>query len=94
EFMMITNGGTLVRTRVQEVSQVGRNTQGVRLIRTSEDENVVGLQRIDEPNDDESLDDHESTELGLQHDEIDFESTHDELGRADQESDDTPELDK
>jgi len=48
EFMMITDAGTLVRTRVSEVSQVGRNTQGVTLIRTSEDENVVGLQRIDE----------------------------------------------
>lgn len=47
--MMITNGGTLVRTRVSEVSQVGRNTQGVTLIRTSEGEKVVGLQRIDEP---------------------------------------------
>ncbi len=49
EFMMITNAGTLVRTRVGEVSQVGRNTQGVTLIRTSEDEKVVGLQRIEEP---------------------------------------------
>ncbi|MCG7496093.1 DNA topoisomerase (ATP-hydrolyzing) subunit A [Vibrio sp. Of7-15] len=49
EFMMITDGGTLVRTRVAEVSQVGRNTQGVTLIRTAEDEHVVGLQRIDEP---------------------------------------------
>ncbi len=48
EFMMITNGGTLVRTRVSEVSQVGRNTQGVTLIRTSKDELVVGLQRIEE----------------------------------------------
>ncbi|MGF1762721.1 DNA topoisomerase (ATP-hydrolyzing) subunit A [Aliivibrio kagoshimensis] len=48
EFMMITNGGTLVRTRVSEVSQVGRNTQGVTLIRTTEGELVVGLQRIEE----------------------------------------------
>jgi len=48
EFMMITNAGTLVRTRSGEVSQVGRNTQGVTLIRTSEEELVVGLQRIDE----------------------------------------------
>jgi DNA gyrase subunit A len=51
EFMMITNAGTLVRTRVGEVSQVGRNTQGVTLIRTSEDEKVVGLQRIEEVED-------------------------------------------
>lgn len=48
EMMMITDAGTLVRTRVAEVSQVGRNTQGVTLIRTASDESVVGLQRIDE----------------------------------------------
>lgn len=48
EFMVITDGGTLVRSRVAEVSQVGRNTQGVTIIRTIEDENVVALQRIDE----------------------------------------------
>jgi len=54
EIMLITNGGTLVRTRASEVSTVGRNTQGVRLIRTMEDEQVVGLQRIDEVEEDES----------------------------------------
>lgn len=48
EMMLISNKGTLVRTRVSEVSRVGRNTQGVRLIRTVEGEKVVGLQRIDE----------------------------------------------
>jgi len=48
EIMMITDNGTLVRTRVNEVSIIGRNTQGVRLIRTAEDEHVVALQRIDE----------------------------------------------
>ncbi|MDF5602008.1 DNA gyrase C-terminal beta-propeller domain-containing protein, partial [Vibrio parahaemolyticus] len=53
EMMMITDAGTLVRTRVGEVSQVGRNTQGVTLIRTAEDESVVGLQRIEEVDDEE-----------------------------------------
>jgi len=48
EIMVITDNGTLVRTRVNEVSVIGRNTQGVRLIRTGEDELVVALQRIDE----------------------------------------------
>ncbi|NRA54906.1 MAG: DNA topoisomerase (ATP-hydrolyzing) subunit A [Gammaproteobacteria bacterium] len=48
EIMMISNRGTLVRTRVSEVSTVGRNTQGVTLIRTVEGEKVVALQRIDE----------------------------------------------
>ncbi|WP_026972674.1 DNA gyrase subunit A [Aliagarivorans marinus] len=56
EIMMITDAGTLVRTRVGEVSRVGRNTQGVTLIRTSDDEHVVGLQRIDEV-EEEELDD-------------------------------------
>jgi DNA gyrase subunit A len=46
--MLISDKGTLVRTRASEVSTVGRNTQGVRLIRTAEDELVVALQRIDE----------------------------------------------
>ncbi|MBY5920362.1 DNA topoisomerase (ATP-hydrolyzing) subunit A [Ferrimonas balearica] len=55
EIMLITNRGTLVRTRVSEVSEVGRNTQGVRLIRTAEDEQVVGLERIDEVEVDEAL---------------------------------------
>ncbi|MGL4905994.1 MAG: DNA gyrase C-terminal beta-propeller domain-containing protein, partial [Plesiomonas sp.] len=54
--MIITDAGTLVRTRVKEVSIVGRNTQGVTLIRTSEQEHVVGLQRILDA-DDEDLDD-------------------------------------
>ncbi len=53
QIMLISNKGTLVRTRVNEVSTVGRNTQGVRLIRTADDEQVVGLQRIDEIDEDE-----------------------------------------
>ena len=48
EIMLISNRGTLVRTRVAEVSVVGRNTQGVTLIRTAEDEKIVALQRIEE----------------------------------------------
>ncbi|MGB1199838.1 MAG: DNA gyrase C-terminal beta-propeller domain-containing protein, partial [Thalassotalea sp.] len=55
EIMLITDNGTLVRTRVSEVSIIGRNTQGVRIIRTAEDEHVVALQRIDEIEEDESL---------------------------------------
>ncbi|WP_445424764.1 DNA gyrase subunit A [Alishewanella sp. HL-SH06] len=55
EIMMISNKGTLVRTRVKEVSEVGRNTQGVILIRTQEGEKVVGVERIDEIQEDEIL---------------------------------------
>ena len=49
EIMLISDKGTLVRTRVDEVSVQGRNTQGVRLIRLKEGESLVGLERVDEP---------------------------------------------
>jgi DNA gyrase subunit A len=49
ELMLISNQGTLVRTRTDEVSILSRNTQGVRVIRTKEGESLVGVQRIDEP---------------------------------------------
>ena len=55
EIMMISDRGTLVRTRVREVSEVGRNTQGVILIRTAEGEKVVGVERVDEIQDAEEL---------------------------------------
>ncbi len=51
QIMMITDTGKLVRTRVAEMSIIGRNTQGVTLIRTAENEHVVGLQRIADPDD-------------------------------------------
>lgn len=48
EVMLISDRGTLVRTRVDEIRLAGRNSQGVRLIRLSENEKLVGLQRIEE----------------------------------------------
>ena len=51
EFMLISDKGTLVRTRVSEVSVQGRNTQGVRLIRLKDAESLVGLERVEEPTD-------------------------------------------
>lgn len=54
QIMLITDAGTLVRTRVSEVSIVGRNTQGVRLIRTIENEHVVSLERICDVDDEEA----------------------------------------
>ncbi|HHF3821825.1 TPA: DNA topoisomerase (ATP-hydrolyzing) subunit A [Haemophilus influenzae] len=53
QIMLITDAGTLVRTRVSEVSIVGRNTQGVRLIRTADDEHVVSLERVCDADEDE-----------------------------------------
>jgi DNA gyrase subunit A len=47
EIMLISNSGTLVRIRVNEVSCTGRNTQGVTLIRLGEDEALVGMEKIE-----------------------------------------------
>ena len=47
ELMLISNQGTLVRTRAAEVARVGRNTQGVTLIRLPADEALVGVVRVE-----------------------------------------------
>jgi DNA gyrase subunit A len=47
EIMLISSTGTLVRTPVDEISVLGRNTQGVRLIRLAEGERLVGIERIE-----------------------------------------------
>jgi len=52
ELMMISSTGTLVRTPVSEISIVGRNTQGVRLIRLGEGERLTGIERIETLSDD------------------------------------------
>jgi DNA gyrase subunit A len=46
DIMLISDGGTLVRTHAREISTLGRNTQGVTLIRLADEENLVGLARI------------------------------------------------
>ncbi len=51
EIMLISDKGTLVRTRVDEVSVQGRNTQGVRLIRLKDGEKLVGLEAVQDPED-------------------------------------------
>ena len=51
EMMLISNQGTAVRTRVEEVSLLGRNTQGVRVIRTRDGEALVSVSRIVEDDD-------------------------------------------
>lgn len=55
EIMLISSGGTLVRIRVEEISIVGRNTQGVRLINLDTDEALVGLKRIDASYEDDEV---------------------------------------
>jgi DNA gyrase subunit A len=48
QLMLISDQGTLVRTRTDEIAIVSRNTQGVRVIRLKEDEHLVGVERIAE----------------------------------------------
>ena len=47
ELMLISSTGTLVRTPVKDISVVGRNTQGVRLIRLAEGERLTGIERVE-----------------------------------------------
>ena len=56
EMMLITDGGTLVRTRVSDVSRMGRDTQGVTMIRLSKKEKLIGIERV------EALDDEDTGE--------------------------------
>jgi DNA gyrase subunit A len=64
EIMMISDQGTLVRTRVDELRCLGRNTQGVILIKLAADETLVGLERVQEPSggDDDEIEGEELNE--------------------------------
>lgn len=52
EVVLISNGGTLIRTPVDDISLMGRNTQGVKLINLLEGERLVGIDRIVEDEED------------------------------------------
>ena len=61
QIMLITTGGVLVRTRVSEIREMGRSTQGVTLINVDEGTHLSGLQRIAESDsDDDELGDEQS----------------------------------
>jgi DNA gyrase subunit A len=66
ELMLISSTGTLVRTPVADISVVGRNTQGVRLIRLGEAERLTGVERVagHEPGDDSAAIDGEGNDPG------------------------------
>jgi DNA gyrase subunit A len=53
EIMLITSGGVLIRTRVNEIREMGRSTQGVTLINTGDGEKLSGLQNIMDRDEDE-----------------------------------------
>ena len=54
EIMLITTGGVLIRTRVHEIREMGRNTQGVTLIQLAEGEKLAGLEKLVETEDEEA----------------------------------------
>ncbi len=56
DVMLTSNAGTLVRTSVGEISRLGRNTQGVTLMRLADDEELIGLARIVISEDEEEAD--------------------------------------
>ena len=86
DVMLISNKGTLVRTRIDEISTQGRNTQGVTLIRLGEDEFLSNIARIEEPEEDDEMlaaaDEAEAVESGEQPDQ-----------NATDENDTTPQQD-
>ena len=55
EIMLITTGGVLIRTRVSEVREQGRSTQGVRLINLDDGEKLAGLEKIVEPDEEDEV---------------------------------------
>ena len=57
EIMLITTGGVLIRTRVKEIRELGRATQGVTLINLGEGEKLSGIEKIVETDDDEGAED-------------------------------------
>jgi len=72
EVMLITNGGTLVRTPVKDVSVMSRNTQGVTMIRLTKKEKLIGIEKI------ENLDSDEAEESLLEENFIDENSSPEE----------------
>jgi DNA gyrase subunit A len=54
EIMLITTGGVLIRTHVNEIREMGRATQGVRLINLGEEERLAGLEKIVEKDGEEN----------------------------------------
>lgn len=81
QIMVITSSGKVIRTPVSGISELGRNTQGVRIIRTEDDERVVAVARMvdsadeDDETTDESVTDDELTDGETTGDETEAESS-------------------
>ncbi|HNI74778.1 MAG TPA: DNA gyrase C-terminal beta-propeller domain-containing protein, partial [Accumulibacter sp.] len=64
EIMMITTGGVLIRTRVREIRELGRATQGVTLIALDAGEKLAGLEKIVESEEESELSEAVDVEVG------------------------------
>jgi DNA gyrase subunit A len=82
EIMLITTGGVLIRTRVAEIREMSRATQGVTLINLGPDEKLAGLQKIVDTEDGA-----EGLDAGTEEDPVDSNADESGQGKADQETD-------
>lgn len=75
EIMLITTGGVLIRTRVSEIRELGRATQGVTLINLGEGEKLSGLEKVVETDDDSETDADATDDIEIT-DEVDSDGDH------------------
>ena len=94
DIILISDMGTLVRTRAAEVSMVGRNTQGVRLIRVTEGEHLVGLERVEDPEEMEVVTSEEDATQASNYDDADYAAEDDIIEDEDEGEDDIIEDDE
>ena len=94
EIMLMSQGGALVRTPVKDISVVGRNTQGVRLIRLEAGDQLTGLERIEGLGaDDAGAEDAGADDIGGAALDVDDPAAGPDVGAVPDPGDDTPPLD-
>ena len=64
QMLLVTDQGQLIRVRVAQIRIAGRNTQGVTIFRTAQDEHVVSVERVEGSDDDDDIGDIEGGEAG------------------------------
>jgi len=84
EVMFITESGMIVRSRVADVSTVGRNTQGVRLVNLKNDDKLVSVEIVSEQ---------DLERFGEEDEEVDGEETGEATGTTEASSEDAPDAD-
>ncbi|WP_179998477.1 DNA gyrase subunit A [Acinetobacter sp. YH12239] len=85
EVMLISDGGTLVRTRASEIAQTGRNAQGVRLIRLGENETLVGVEAIEAVEEDEFVEELDAETVNVENVETDVVDASEQMNNTPEE---------